>query len=147
MIQPVSHGAAAAVHGVRRSLNGRIQQVVQIVEGKITFHTARSTAYPQPAPGEGAGPGTFGPLKVRQRAGTRPRDDERVGAGATAITDSQRQRFSVLRRTASIAGLPSAKCAIETYIVVEEYLSSHRVLRATQTDMSSVVFRVIPREL
>jgi len=34
---------------------------VQKVEGNITFHTARSTAYPQPAPGEGAGPG---PLKV-----------------------------------------------------------------------------------
>jgi hypothetical protein len=31
------------------------------VEGHITFHTARSTAYPQPAPGEGSGPG---PLKV-----------------------------------------------------------------------------------
>jgi hypothetical protein len=32
------------------------------VEGNVTFHTARSTAYPQPVPGEGAaGPG---PLKV-----------------------------------------------------------------------------------
>jgi len=34
---------------------------VQKVEGTVTFHTARSTAYPQPAAGEGAGPG---PLKV-----------------------------------------------------------------------------------
>jgi 3',5'-cyclic AMP phosphodiesterase CpdA len=42
-------------------LNGHIHQIVQKVEGNITYHTARSTAYPQPAAGEGAGPG---PLKV-----------------------------------------------------------------------------------
>jgi len=42
-------------------LNGHIHQIVQKVEGNITFHTARSTAYPQPAPGVGNGPG---PLKV-----------------------------------------------------------------------------------
>ena len=42
-------------------LNGHIHQIVQKVEGNITFHTARSTAYPQPAPGVGPGPG---PLKV-----------------------------------------------------------------------------------
>jgi 3',5'-cyclic AMP phosphodiesterase CpdA len=42
-------------------LNGHIHQIVQKVEGNITFHTARSAAYPQPAAGNGAGPG---PLKV-----------------------------------------------------------------------------------
>jgi 3',5'-cyclic AMP phosphodiesterase CpdA len=42
-------------------LNGHIHQIVQKVEGNVTFHTARSTAYPQPAAGVGAGPG---PLKV-----------------------------------------------------------------------------------
>ncbi len=42
-------------------LNGHIHQVVQKVEGHITFHTARSTAYPQPAAGVGPGPG---PLTV-----------------------------------------------------------------------------------
>ena len=42
-------------------LNGHIHQIVQKVEGNITYHTARSTAYPQPGPGEGPGPG---PLKV-----------------------------------------------------------------------------------
>jgi hypothetical protein len=34
---------------------------VQKVEGHITFHTARSTAYPQPVAGVGSGPG---PLTV-----------------------------------------------------------------------------------
>jgi 3',5'-cyclic AMP phosphodiesterase CpdA len=39
-------------------LNGHIHQVQQTVEGRITFHTARSTAFPQPAPGTpGASPG------------------------------------------------------------------------------------------
>ncbi|HVZ70678.1 MAG TPA: metallophosphoesterase [Rhizomicrobium sp.] len=42
-------------------LNGHIHQIVQKVEGNITFHTARSTAYPQPQAGVGTGPG---PLKV-----------------------------------------------------------------------------------
>jgi hypothetical protein len=42
-------------------LNGHIHQIVQKVEGNITFHTARSTSYPQPVAGVGPGPG---PLKV-----------------------------------------------------------------------------------
>jgi 3',5'-cyclic AMP phosphodiesterase CpdA len=42
-------------------LNGHIHQIVQKVEGNMTFHTARSTAYPQPGPGAGPGPG---PLEV-----------------------------------------------------------------------------------
>jgi Icc protein len=32
-------------------LNGHIHQVVQKVEGNVSFHTAASTAFPQPAPG------------------------------------------------------------------------------------------------
>jgi Icc protein len=32
-------------------LNGHIHQVVQKVEGNVSFHTATSTAFPQPAPG------------------------------------------------------------------------------------------------
>ncbi|MFY0731310.1 metallophosphoesterase family protein [Pseudomonas sp. NFX15] len=38
-------------------LNGHIHQVIQKVEGNITFHTARGTAYPQPAPGAAPTPG------------------------------------------------------------------------------------------
>ena len=39
-------------------LNGHIHQVVQKVEGNVAFHTATSTAFPQPAPGSAphAGP-------------------------------------------------------------------------------------------
>ena len=38
-------------------LNGHIHQVMQKVEGSCAFHTARSTAFPQPAPGTAASPG------------------------------------------------------------------------------------------
>jgi Icc protein len=38
-------------------LNGHIHQTVRKVEGNITFHTAMSTAFPQPAPGTAPKPG------------------------------------------------------------------------------------------
>jgi hypothetical protein len=40
-------------------LNGHVHQVLQKVEGKVTFHTARSTAFPQSEPGKG----TPGPVR------------------------------------------------------------------------------------
>ncbi len=40
-------------------LNGHIHQVLQKVEGKVTFHSARSTAFPQSEPGKG----TPGPMR------------------------------------------------------------------------------------
>ena len=42
-------------------LNGHIHQLMQKVEGNVVFHTARSTAFPQPEPGKAASPG---PMKV-----------------------------------------------------------------------------------
>jgi 3',5'-cyclic AMP phosphodiesterase CpdA len=42
-------------------LNGHIHQVMQKIEGNVAFHTASSTAFPQPAPGSAPSPG---PLKV-----------------------------------------------------------------------------------
>src|SRR5213595_2789970 len=42
-------------------LNGHIHQIMQKVEGNVSFHTAMSTAFPQPTPGTAPAPG---PLKV-----------------------------------------------------------------------------------
>jgi 3',5'-cyclic-AMP phosphodiesterase len=58
--------AAAALGYLKRFgsvtvLNGHIHQVMQKVEGHVQFHTARSTAFPQPAPGAAAAPG---PMRV-----------------------------------------------------------------------------------
>ncbi|AVA37746.1 MULTISPECIES: metallophosphoesterase family protein [Cupriavidus] len=60
-------------------LNGHIHQIVSKVEGNITFHTARSTAYPQPTAGDGPGPL---PLKV-------PSDQLSRMLGVTSISISQ----------------------------------------------------------
>jgi 3',5'-cyclic AMP phosphodiesterase CpdA len=38
-------------------LNGHVHQIMQKVEGNVTFHTARSTAFPQPEPGTAESPG------------------------------------------------------------------------------------------
>jgi 3',5'-cyclic AMP phosphodiesterase CpdA len=57
-------------------LNGHIHQIVSKVEGNMTFHTARSTSYPQPVAGVGAGPG---PLKV-------PSDQLPKMLGVTSVT-------------------------------------------------------------
>lgn len=69
-------------------LNGHIHQVAQKVEGDMRFWTARSTAYPQPAPGESEGPG---PLRVpadrlRSVLGLRSIEVNLEG-GAPAVTD------------------------------------------------------------
>ena len=58
---PISSWPQLRRFGSVTVLNGHIHQIVQKVEGNVTFHTARSTAYPQPAAGDGRGPG---PLKV-----------------------------------------------------------------------------------
>jgi 3',5'-cyclic-AMP phosphodiesterase len=42
-------------------LNGHIHQIMQKVEGNVAFHTAMSTAFPQPVPGTAPSPG---PMKV-----------------------------------------------------------------------------------
>jgi len=42
-------------------LNGHIHQTMQKVEGNVSFHTAMSTAFPQPAPGAAPSPG---PMKM-----------------------------------------------------------------------------------
>jgi 3',5'-cyclic AMP phosphodiesterase CpdA len=71
-------------------LNGHIHQIVQKVEGNISFHTARSTAYPQPAPGEGPGPG---PLKV-------PGDQLARMLGVTSVSVRAHPRSLALTDTA-----------------------------------------------
>jgi 3',5'-cyclic-AMP phosphodiesterase len=84
--------AAPALAALRRFgsvtiLNGHIHQVIQKVEGNVTYHTAYSTAFPQPSPGVGPGPG---PLqvpadKLRTLLGIRHLD---VVADRVALTDT-----------------------------------------------------------
>ena len=70
-------------------LNGHIHQIVQKVEGNITFHTARSTAFPQPAPGTAPSPGPMSvpAQQLRSMLGVTSLD-VRLGDGPLAIIDS-----------------------------------------------------------
>lgn len=56
-------------------LNGHIHQTLQKIEGNVTFHTATSTAFPQPKPGMAPSPG---PMKV-------PADQLRALLGITSV--------------------------------------------------------------
>jgi 3',5'-cyclic AMP phosphodiesterase CpdA len=68
-------------------LNGHIHQIMQKVEGNVTFHTARSTAFPQPAPGTAPSPG---PMKV-------PDDKLRTMLGTASVTFRQgEQRLAIV---------------------------------------------------
>ena len=70
-------------------LNGQIHQIQQKIEGNLTFHTARSTAYPQPAPGQGPAPGPLKNLpagKLRDYIGIRDVRHVR-GTRGLAITE------------------------------------------------------------
>jgi len=70
-------------------LHGHIHQVIQKVEGNMTFHTARPTSYPQPAPGVGSGPG---PLKV-------PSDQLLKMLGITSVSEVKHPRSLALSDT------------------------------------------------
>jgi 3',5'-cyclic AMP phosphodiesterase CpdA len=76
-------------------LNGHIHQIVQKVEGNMTFHTARSTAYPQPVAGTAPGPG---PLKV-------PADQLAALLGITSVSVVKHPRSLALTDT-TLTGNP-----------------------------------------
>ncbi len=71
-------------------LNGHIHQVMQKVEGNVAFHTARSTAFPQPAPGTAPSPGPIkdlAPGRLRSVLGVTSVREVR-GTSSLAILDT-----------------------------------------------------------
>jgi 3',5'-cyclic-AMP phosphodiesterase len=78
-------------------LNGHIHQILQKVEGNVTFHTAMSTAFPQPAPGTAPSPG---PMKV-------PAEKLRDVLGLTDVHfAAQHHQLAIV--DASLSGAPVA---------------------------------------
>jgi 3',5'-cyclic-AMP phosphodiesterase len=74
-------------------LNGHIHQTIQKVEGNITFHTACSTAFPQPAPGSAPAPG---PMKV-------PAEKLRSMLGLTSVNYMEHNHTLAITDTPLIA--------------------------------------------
>ena len=98
-------------------LNGHIHQIMQKVEGQMSFHTAMSTAFPQPAPGTAPAPG---PMKV---------DPEKLKSvlGITDVTFIP-GRSSLAVVDATLSGLPPA--------FVE---ASHEAMMHRQTARKAIV--------
>ena len=94
-------------------LNGHIHQVMQKVEGNITFHTAMATAFPQPLPGTAP---AAGPLKVQAEQLRKvlgfAKINYRMGGHHLAVVDaplagtSATEAPAILRKAA--AALPAA---------------------------------------
>jgi len=96
-------------------LNGHIHQIVQKTEGNITFHTARSTAYPQPVAGVGNGPG---PLKVDA--------DQLPGMlGVTTVTapSAKAKMFALADSTLAGSGTAVASAA-GSQVVIKDFMFS-----------------------
>jgi len=96
-------------------LNGHIHQVVQKVEGNITFHTARSTAFPQPQPGGAAGPG---PMKV-------PADQLASALGVTHVN------YVEGHGALAIVDSTLAEVTVQTKISIDNFAFSPATLAAS----------------
>ncbi|MBZ5590412.1 MAG: metallophosphoesterase [Acidobacteriia bacterium] len=84
-------------------LNGHIHQVLQKVEGHVAFHTAASTAFPQPQPGIAPGPG---PMKV-------PEGVLRTLLGVRDVTFVPgRRALAVVNSSLADSGWPRAENAV-----------------------------------
>ena len=78
-------------------LNGHIHQTIQKIEGNITFHTAMSTAFPQPAPGTAPSPG---PMKV-------PAEKLRTVLGLTSVNYVEHNHTLAITDTPLIEATPA----------------------------------------
>ncbi len=98
-------------------LNGHIHQVMQKVEGKVSFHTAMSTAFPQPAPGTAP---SAGPMKVPadqlQRVLGITDVNYLVSGSSLAIVDSPLQSGGGAAAPAAAAGATAADPGAEVKI-------------------------------
>jgi len=77
-------------------LNGHIHQTIQKVEGNITFHTAMSTAFPQPSPGSAPSPG---PMKV-------PAEKLRSVLGLTSVNYVEHNHTLAITDTPLMEAIP-----------------------------------------
>ncbi|HXI20231.1 MAG TPA: cupredoxin domain-containing protein, partial [Gemmatimonadales bacterium] len=93
-------------------LNGHIHQTLQKVKGHVTFHTAMSTAFPQPAPGTAPSPGplTVEPGRLRSLLGitsvTFRQGQEALGVVDTPLAVAGATAMMAPRATEPRAAMP-----------------------------------------
>jgi plastocyanin len=116
-------------------LNGHIHQVVQKVEGNVRFHTAMSTAFPQPAPGSAPSPG---PLTV-------PAEQLRNFLGVTSVTIVPKQH-SLALVDATLSGVAGVQ-APHAMDDARRGNAERRPVRTAPGEIAIDNFSFTPREL
>jgi plastocyanin len=116
-------------------LNGHIHQVVQKIEGNVRFHTAMSTAFPQPAPGTAPSPG---PLTV-------PAEQLRNFLGVTSVTIVPKQHSLALvdSTLSGVAGVQAAHAMDD----MKRNGAEKRPVRVVPGEVGIDNFSFTPREL
>jgi len=110
-------------------LNGHIHQIMQKVEGNISFHTAMSTAFPQPAPGTAPAPGpmTVDPTRLKSVLGVT--DVTFVpGRGTLAVVD------------ATLSGEPPAFAAASREAIARQSQRKSLTLAANEIGIDNFKF-------
>lgn len=110
-------------------LNGHIHQIMQKVEGNVSFHTAMSTAFPQPAPGTAPAPGPMivDPAKLRSVLGI---------ADVTFIP--QRSQLAVV--DATLSGEPPAFDEASHDAMMRRQTTRHAPLGANEIGIDNFQF-------
>ena len=149
-------------------LNGHIHQTMQKVEGNVMFHTALSTAFPQPAPGTAPSPGpmtvpanrlhdVLGITQVHYRqghhhlavvdhtlSGRSPAAAMRAGeaAYATAGAHTHTAAPSAGMRATAAGGADGHRVVIENFAFTPKTLTISHGMRVTWTNRDDVPHRI-----
>jgi 3',5'-cyclic-AMP phosphodiesterase len=125
-------------------LNGHIHQVMQKVEGNISFHTAMSTAFPQPAPGTAPSPGPqrVSPERLSQVLGI-TNVNFIPGRHTLAVVDSALTSTSGEQGT---AGQGEAQIKIDNFAFSPKTLSVRAGTTVTWTNQDDVPHNVVSTE-
>ncbi len=116
-------------------LNGHIHQTMQKVEGNITFHTAASTAFPQPKPGSAPSPG---PMKV-------PAEQLRSMLGLTQVS-YVRGKNSLAIMDSTLDGTSSNEVRIDNFAFAPGSLKIARGREVTWINHDDIPHNVVARD-
>jgi 3',5'-cyclic-AMP phosphodiesterase len=114
-------------------LNGHIHQTMRKIEGNITFHTANSTAFPQPKPGTAPSPG---PMTV-------PADQLRHLLGITSVRYVQSHHPLAIVDTVLEPAMGSSEAKIDNFSFTPKTLTVPIGTTVTWTNHDDVPHTVV----